>query len=112
MDKFLSFVHENWKAGDHRLTIPAYALWRLNWIHPFVEGNGRTARAACYYLTCLNFGRLLPGRMIVPERIREDRTPYYSALREADRAWEDGHIDVSDLARYLMGLLKAQLADR
>ncbi|MEX1365172.1 MAG: Fic family protein [Nannocystaceae bacterium] len=26
-----------------------YTLWRLNWIHPFVEGNGRTARAACYY---------------------------------------------------------------
>lgn len=112
MDKFLSFVHENWKAGDDTLTIPAYALWRLNWIHPFVEGNGRTARAACYYLTCLTFNKLLPGRKIVPERIREDRAPYYSALRESDRAWENGHFDVSGLASYLMGLLKAQLADR
>ena len=24
----------------------AYVLWRINWIHPFEDGNGRTARAA------------------------------------------------------------------
>lgn len=111
MDKFLSFVHENWSPGDGTLTIPAYALWRLNWIHPFVEGNGRTARAACYYLICLNSGGLLPGRKIVPERIREDRRPYYAALKAADRAWSEGHFDVSELAAYLMRLLKAQLKD-
>jgi hypothetical protein len=29
--------------------LAAYGLWRLNWIHPFVEGNGRTARAVCYF---------------------------------------------------------------
>lgn len=90
----------------------AYALWRLNWIHPFVEGNGRTARAACYYLICLQTGRLLPGTKIVPERIRENREPYYAALHTADVAWEDGRIDVNDLATYLANLLKAQLAEK
>jgi Fic family protein len=83
----------------------------MNWIHPFVEGNGRTARAACYYLLCMRFGQILPGRKIVPERIRENREPYYAALSAADRAWEQGHFDVSELASYLGDLLKAQLLD-
>lgn len=112
MDRFFSVVHENWEIMDNPTLLPAYALWRLNWIHPFVEGNGRTARAACYYLLCLKQGRLLPGRKIVPERIRENRQPYYAALRAADAAWENGHFDVSDLTNYLGRLLKQQLADQ
>jgi len=111
MDQFFSVVHENWHIIQDPLTLPAYALWRLNWIHPFVEGNGRTARAACYYLICVRSGSLLPGRKPVPERIRENREPYYAALRAADRAWTKGHFDVSELARYLTELLKAQLQD-
>jgi Fic family protein len=111
MDRFFSVVHENWTIFDHPTLLPAYVLWRMNWIHPFVEGNGRTARAACYYLLCMRQGRLLPGRKIVPERIRDNRQPYYEALRAADRAWDDGHFDVSQLAAYLSDLLKAQLAD-
>ncbi len=110
MDRFFSVVHENWLIIDHPTTLPAYALWRLNWIHPFVEGNGRTARAACYYLICMRHGALLPGSKIVPERIRENRGPYYAALQAADQAWVAGHFDVSLLAGYLEGLLKAQLS--
>lgn len=111
MDQFISVIHENWDVIDHPTWLPAYALWRMNWIHPFIEGNGRTARAACYYLICLKAGGLLPGRKIVPERIRENREPYYAALQAADRHWEDGDFDVSELATYLEGLLKAQLED-
>jgi len=111
MDRFISVIHENWDIMNHPTYLPAYALWRLNWIHPFVEGNGRTARAACYYLMCMRHGGLLPGRKIVPERIRENRKPYYEALAAADRNWNDGHFDVDELARYLDGLLAEQLAD-
>jgi Fic family protein len=111
MDLFFSVVHENWTTLAQPTLLPAYALWRLNWIHPFVEGNGRTARAACYYLMCMRHGRLLPGRKIVPERIRDNRTPYYAALRAADRAWADGHFDVSELDGYLSNLLMDQLSE-
>jgi Fic family protein len=111
IDQFISVIHENWDLSDHPTELPAYALWRLNWIHPFIEGNGRTARAACYYLICLKYGALLPGKKTVPERIREDRDPYYAALREADKAWEDGQFDVSALAKYLETLLEAQLLE-
>ena len=43
IDQMLSVIHENWTVVDHPTAIAAYALWRLNWLHPFVEGNGRTA---------------------------------------------------------------------
>lgn len=111
MDRFISMIHENWTIVDHPTMLPAYALWRLNWIHPFVEGNGRTARAACYYLICMKQQKLLPGKKMVPERIRENRPLYYEALKAADDAWDQGQFDVSHLANYLADLLKKQLAD-
>jgi len=111
MDRFFSVVHENWTIVDHPTWLAGYALWRLNWIHPFVEGNGRTARAACYYLICMKYGKLLPGKKVVPERIRENRTSYYEALKAADIAWDQGKLDVSVMARYLEDLLKGQLTE-
>jgi Fic family protein len=115
MDLFFSSIHENWGVdgvGDTPTGLAAYALWKLNWIHPFVEGNGRTARAACYYLICMHYGALLPGKKIIPERIQENRNPYYEALKLADQAWDNGHIDVSTLADYLAQLLKGQLSEK
>jgi Fic family protein len=111
VDQCLSVIHETWTINEHPTLLPAYVLWRLNWIHPFIEGNGRTARAACYLLICLRQGRLLPGRKIVPERIQEDRQPYYAALEAADRAWADGQFNVNELALYLARLLTEQLRD-
>jgi len=114
MDQFFSFIHESWTLdgiGEHPTWLAAYALWRLNWIHPFVEGNGRTARAACYYLISLKQNKILTGKKIVPERIREDRKAYYAALRAADHAWDEGHLDLSRMADYLEGLLYGQLTE-
>lgn len=111
MDRFISFIHENWYVLTPT-QLGAYGLWRLNWIHPFIEGNGRTARATCYYLLCARSGGLLPGRKIVPERIREDRQPYYRALKAADLAWQNGNLDFSELEAYLARLLEAQLRDQ
>jgi Fic family protein len=110
MDRFISVIHENWFIWRNTL-LAAYGLWRLNWIHPFIEGNGRTARATCYYLLCARTRLLLPGRKIVPERIRENRDPYYDALRAADRAWEQRNLDLSVMEAYLAGLLRDQLLD-
>ena len=106
--RFFSFIHENWTIYEHPTQIAAYALWRLNWIHPFIEGNGRTARAACYYLICLRQEKLLGGTKIVPERIRENREPYYAGLKASDLAWEEGQYDVDELTVYLESLLKGQ----
>jgi Fic family protein len=110
MDRFISTIHENgftWSSTE----LAAYGLWWLLWIHPFIEGNGRTARAVCYYLLYARSGALLSGKKIVPERIRQDRDEYYLALQEADQAWERGDLDVKRLEAYLARLLMAQLAD-
>ena len=89
MDRFISTVQENWYVWTPT-ELAAYGLWRLNWIHPFIEGpliegSGRTARAVCYFLLCVRAGSLLPGHRIVPERIRADRAGYEAALLAADR---------------------------
>ena len=110
MDQFISFIHENW-FDLSSTELAAYGLWRLNWVHPFIEGNGRTARATCYYLLCAREGRLLPGRKIVPERIRENRGPYVAALRAADKAWDQGQLDCSEMENYLAALLTEQLRE-
>lgn len=110
MDRFVSNVQENWYVWSPT-ELAAYGLWRLNWIHPFIEGNGRTARATCYFLLCVRSGMLLPGKKIIPERIRETRSDYEAALVAADRAWDEGHLDFGEMEAYLAGLLEAQLTD-
>ena len=110
MDRFISFLHENWLELTST-ELAAYSLWRLNWIHRFIEGNGRTARATCYYVLCTREGRFLSGKKIVPERIRENRDAYIEALVAADRAWEFGNYDLGRLEAYLAQLLTEQLLD-
>lgn len=110
MDQFISTVQENWFLWSEYV-LASYVLWRLNWIHPFIEGNGRTARAACYYILCAKFGGLPRGKIIVPERIRQDREPYYEALREADEAWHNGELRFPKMEAYLTRLLDEQVMD-
>lgn len=108
MDRFIANVHENWYVWTPA-ELAAYGLWRLNWIHPFVEGNGRTARAACYYLLCVRSQTLLPGSKILPERIRENREGYEKALIAADEAWDAGDLDFTAMEAYLAPLIQDQL---
>lgn len=110
MDRFVATVQENWFVWSPT-EVAAYGLWRLLWIHPFIEGNGRTARACCYYLLSARAGAILPGKTALPDRIRANREPYYAALRKADAAWEQGNLDFSELEAYLAGLVQAQLSE-
>jgi Fic family protein len=109
MQGMLSYMFDNWERRSF-LHLSAYALWTVNWVHPFVEGNGRTARAISYYVICMKNGVWFPGRNIIPQQIRADRTPYYAALRAADLAYSDRQeVDVSVLEGYLGDLLTKQL---
>jgi len=108
VDRCVSFIHENWFVLTPTM-LAAYGLWRLNWIHPFIEGNGRTARAVCYYLLCVRGGALLGGEKMLPERIRENRQAYVDALKAADVAWADGHFDVTQLEDLLAQLTVEQV---
>ncbi|MFX9016038.1 Fic family protein, partial [Acinetobacter baumannii] len=46
VQEFFEELINIWRTGD-ALDATAFALWRINWIHPFKNGNGRTARAFC-----------------------------------------------------------------
>ena len=91
------------------LLLCAYTMWRLNWIHPFEDGNGRTSRAISYLVLCSVLGDRLPGRKTIPEQIAENKTPYYDALEKADEAWANGDLDLSAMIDLLEGYLAAQL---
>jgi len=92
-----------------RFHLSAYAMWRLNWIHPFVDGNGRTARTLSYLLLCLKLGYILPGTPTIPQQIEEDKSHYLEALQTADDAARTGAIDVDEMERMLKGMLARQL---
>jgi Fic family protein len=82
----------------------------MNWIHPFVDGNGRTARATSYLVLCVRLGSRLPGVNTIPDQISAQKAPYYEALEAADRAYsEDGEIKVTQMEAFLEGLLANQL---
>lgn len=83
MDDFVNRVNMNWENID-MFVLSAYVLWKLNYIHPFINGNGRTARACCYFVLCVKAGGILPGRKILPQLLQENREQYIDALRHAD----------------------------
>ena len=83
MDDFVNSVNRMWETTDD-IVLATWVLWRLNWIHPFINGNGRTARAACYFILCLKAQRWLPGSSILPELIRREHVRYEAGLRHAD----------------------------
>jgi Fic/DOC family len=86
MDDFVNEVNRFWDGTD-AVVLATYVLWRLNNIHPFINGNGRTARAACYFVLCLRAGGWLPGDPILPELIRRERNAYCAALQIAHDAY-------------------------
>jgi Fic family protein len=88
----------------------AFVLWRLNWIHPFGGGNGRTSRAVAYYALCVSLGLRLPGKLTIAERIDLDPRAYQEALVDADEAWRTDILDVSRMQSLLEDLLERQLA--
>jgi len=102
------YVNENWstKSAVH---LAAYVLWKMNWIHPFADGNGRTARAISYVVLSIKLDSLLPGTPTIPEQIAADKQPYYNALEAADREWTNEKVDVSKLEAVIEAMLSQQL---
>lgn len=84
-------------------------MWRLNWIHPFADGNGRTSRIASYVVLSIRAGAILPGTPTIPDQIVDNRNPYFDALDAADLAWKEGRVDVSKMEELLGALLARQL---
>lgn len=109
MDDLVNLVNRNWEGTDP-VTLATFLLWRLNNIHPFINGNGRTARAASYFVLCIKSGGWLRGTVILPELILRERGRYVAALKHGDQTAKAGSVDLAPLHTLLSELLTEQLA--
>jgi Fic family protein len=109
IEEMCDYVNDHWIESTP-LHLAAYLMWRLNWIHPFADGNGRTSRIISYVVLSIRAGAVLPGTPTIPDQIVDNRNPYFEALDAADSAYRGGKIDVSRTETLLAGLLAKQLA--
>lgn len=107
IEDMCEYINDRWAESPIHLS--AYSLWRMNWIHPFVDGNGRTARAISYVILCVRLGYRLPGTKTIPEIIAKNKAPYYKALEAADLRQAAGIVDLGEMEELLESLLAAQL---
>ncbi|WGH79454.1 Fic family protein [Jannaschia ovalis] len=110
VEEMLEYLKANWSS--HTAThLSSYVMWRLNWIHPFSDGNGRTSRILSYMVLCGKLEKVLPGTNTIPEQIAENKSPYYNALEAADEAWKRGKTDLGEMEGLLEGYLANQLLE-
>jgi Fic family protein len=108
VEELCDYVNDNWdKTAIH---LASYVMWRLNWIHPFSDGNGRTSRMVSYLVLSVRLGEFLPGHNTIPDQIVDNRKPYFEALEAADKAEAEGRVDLSVMEDLLEGMLATQLA--
>jgi len=110
IDDLCDYLKENWNT-QHGVHLAAYSMWQLNWIHPFSDGNGRTARIVAHVILGAHSRKELPGDLTIPEQISRNKKPYYSALEDADRGFKSGLVDLSNLEGLISGYLANQLYD-
>lgn len=76
VDELVEWLDE--VAAEHPVLVNTHFHYRLVWIHPFFDGNGRTARLICNLLL-LKKG--YPPAII----LKNDRKKYYDALNKANQ---------------------------
>lgn len=89
MDDFINIANENWQGADPFL-LSAYVYWKINYIHPFINGNGRTARASCYFVLCVKSGGIIKGTDTLPKLLQEHRPECVELLKAADEMYKAG----------------------
>jgi excisionase family DNA binding protein len=85
MREFLQWYYKH-KDNMSVTELAAWAHYKLVYIHPFIDGNGRTARLLMN-LILIQHG--YPPAVI----LNIDRRKYYRVLKEADREKYDGFIN-------------------
>ena len=90
--------------GREPLVVVPLAILDFLCIHPFTDGNGRTARLLTAQL--LSHFDFEVGRYISLERIiEESKETYYEALGKSSERWHEGTHDALPWLRYFWGVL-------
>ena len=109
LEEMCDYVNERWEDPQNAIHLAAYSMWRLNWIHPFVDGNGRTSRILSFYVLSVKLGFVPPETPTFPDLVIAHRHLYEDALDAAAAAWKDERIDVSAMEELIESLLAKQL---
>ena len=109
VEDLCDYVNTAWETAS-AMHLAAYVMWRLNWIYPFADGNGRTSRVLSFFILSTKLGTVLPGTPTLPELVIQHRADYENALDLADEAWKEDRVDVSAMERLIETLLAKQLA--
>lgn len=108
MAEFDAQLSAMWPNADV-LSVAAFTLWKVNWIHPFKNGNGRAARAFAYACMCLKLGFMLPGQVTVIDLIMKNKPEFETVLGIADKTFaETGDVDLEPMKTFLERLLIEQ----
>jgi len=100
------------QALDRGIHVASYAIWRLNWIHPFDDGNGRTSRALGYLLLSIHSGMFDTASPALPDRICRERLKFYRCLEAADSAYKKKkRIRLQQLENFVKKHYQAQLRE-
>lgn len=111
MGQFLETLHHHWNSWDE-LEAAAYALWGVNHIHPFCDGNGRTARALCYFVLCRKLGNWLRGRVAFIEMIKDAEHDHYCDIlqRMHEAKTPEMLTDLTEMTGFLNTMILRQVA--
>lgn len=105
METLHEVFNDAWDSGEVEplLLIPSYILDFLC-IHPFLDGNGRTARLLTLLL--LYKGGYEVGRFISLEQLVErTRDSYYDTLHASSQQWHKGRHSLVPWWEYFLGVM-------
>jgi len=104
MDEFLVYLGSRWE-DINPYQLGALCMWRLNHIHPFEDGNGRTSRLFCYLCMTMKIGTWIRGSDTILYQLEQEpfRSQYYGALQQGDNG------NLNPLADLLLNLTREQI---
>lgn len=84
MQQIIQFANEKQESRFHHPVVRSILLhFAIAYVHPYVDGNGRTARAA-FYWSMLHQGYWLAQYLTVSNIIRKAPIQYHSAFKHAE----------------------------
>ncbi len=106
MDELFSFINKQ-DESKYDLLKTAIAHHRFVYIHPFSNGNGRTARLFTYAMLVKLGFNVDVGRILNPTAVFcSNRNDYYEYLAKADSGDDDG---ILEWCEYMLSGLKAEI---
>lgn len=105
MEELAELYKQAIEINQHEpLVVIPLAILDFLCIHPFLDGNGRTARLLTLMLL-YQFGYEV-GRFISLERITEEsKTTYYESLQASSKNWHEDKHDILPWLRYFHGII-------